>query len=273
MDFVQANLQNTNKFVKLLYALKIVTFTRPFVVTIMARAVFVIFAGNSGEGKFYSVKECSKILICDDDVIVLEALQEQLEAGLSLWKQDIAVRTFSTVTLALLALETFMPDLIVMDLHIAGQDFAGIEALLVLAKQYPSIRRVAVTAHGANIPDSAFRRLQSCMLDGFIDKKRGVRGVLDWCYRIWEGNRWFEPEFIARQKALANGVNNQRKALSNREVEVLRLFAQGLTPQEIAQALTVERPTVYSYLNRIQEKLGLKRRADLQAFWRQSGLD
>lgn len=226
----------------------------------------------TAEGKCFFVNECPKILICDDDVIVLEALQEQLEAGLSLWKKNIAVRTFSTVGLALLAMETFMPELVVMDLHIAGQDFAGIEALIVLATKYPDVRRVAVTAYGANMPDSAFRRLQSCRLDGFIDKKRGVRGVLDWCYRIWEGNHWFEPEFLARRKVWVNGLSNQSKALSRREVEVLRLFARGLTPLEIAQALTVERPTVYSYLNRIQEKLMIKRRADLQAFWQQSGL-
>jgi two-component system response regulator NreC len=70
----------------------------------------------------------------------------------------------------------------------------------------------------------------------------------------------------ARQVPRASPAGGQLKPLSQREVEVLRLLAQGHTNQEAADRLAVSVKTIETHRKRLSDKLGLKSRAELFRF-------
>lgn len=78
------------------------------------------------------------------------------------------------------------------------------------------------------------------------------------------------PAGLATMRPLA--PNSAGTALSPRESEVLRLLAEGRTDQQIAEALTLSVRTVHSHLDRVRDKLGLRRRSELTRYAITQGL-
>ena len=81
---------------------------------------------------------------------------------------------------------------------------------------------------------------------------------------------------VARDAAASAAALGERSALlsalSAREVEVLRLIAQGYTSKDIARALQIAKPTVDTYRSRLSEKLGVHSRTELVSIASRSGL-
>lgn len=212
------------------------------------------------------------LLICDDDPMVLEALCEQLESGKSPFGTEVVVLSCEHPDVALRLADQSAPDLILMDLYHFGSHFGGITALCRLASILPQARRVAITAHGPNITDSDLKRLHTSEIHGFIDKRQGVLGVLGRAYQIACGSPWFEPLIESRFARLTAASAPGPELLSEREMQVLLLRARGIRVRLIASELRIEPPSVYTFLNRIQLKLGIKEPAELYAFCVRHGL-
>lgn len=213
-----------------------------------------------------------RVVLCDDDPIILEAFQEQLEFGRSPFGPAVQVAACQSVDEALALSKSFGPDLLLIDLYICDERFAGIKILDAFAKRCPSARRIAMTAHGSRLSEGEIRRLAACRLDGFLDKSIGVNSVLQACHRIWQGEVIIASPFATRFTTVPSQGEQQAKTLSSREHEVLILRAQSHRIRDISRQLGISESSVSTLLERIAGKIGSKHPADLLSWCRTEGL-
>jgi DNA-binding NarL/FixJ family response regulator len=164
------------------------------------------------------------------------------------------------------------PNVVVLDLSMPkSRSNDTIERLLGLE---PAPRVLVLTMHD----DPAYlRSALQAGASGYIVKEAADVELLTAIRAVHQGRTFVDlgrPPDPARRAAPLRHSNTaeQRKRLSRREAEVLRLLAQGHTNQEVAEQLAVSIKTIETYRKRLHEKLELKTRAQLFRFAFESGL-
>jgi two-component system response regulator NreC len=167
------------------------------------------------------------------------------------------------------------PDVVLLDLAMPGARFT--QTIEQLARVAPGSRVLVLTMHD----DPAY--LQAALLagaSGYIVKKAADVELLTAIRAVHHGRTFVDltrpgepalgPEdWHVSRNAPAGG---QRRPLSPREAQVLRLLAQGHTNQEAADHLAVSVKTIETHRKRVSDKLGLKSRAQLFRFAVEVGL-
>jgi two-component system invasion response regulator UvrY len=151
------------------------------------------------------------------------------------------------------------PDLIVLDLNLPG--LSGLELLRRLVLENSAVRVLVLTMHAE--PVYAARALDAGAR-GYLSKNASPDELVAAVRRVAEGGRYIENE-IAQELALQT-VSPGPAALPQltvREVEILRLLADGRSLTEIADALALGYKTVANACTGIKAKLGVSRTADL----------
>jgi DNA-binding NarL/FixJ family response regulator len=199
-----------------------------------------------------------RIVVADDHPFVLEGVVRLLERETDM---EIVARCASGEA-ALQALRTLHPDVIVLDLNMPS--VSGMDVLRGAAEEGLQPRVVLLTA------DFDEDRLVEAV-------RLGVRGVLikdsapDLLVRairtVHGGGQWLEPHLAALtlDRLLAREAAKQKSPhpLSRREIELVRLVAQGLRNKEVAFRLGITEGTVKIHLHRIFEKLDVTNRIEL----------
>jgi two-component system response regulator DesR len=130
---------------------------------------------------------------------------------------------------------------------------APLAALQCLAEYAPGCAVLALTGVGA---PAALRRALDTRVRGFVSKDGEVAQLVAAVLRVAAGERFIEPGI-----AIA-ALSAPRNPLTAREIDVLRLAADGLSPAEIAGSLFLSPGTVRNYLSVIVRKLGARGRLD-----------
>jgi two-component system, NarL family, response regulator NreC len=199
-------------------------------------------------------------VLADDHAVVRSGLRLLLEseAGLAV------VGECGDVAGALRAVAELSPDVLVLDLHMPGEP--SLTAIPRLRELHPRTRVVVLTAQrDPSFAAEALRLGASAYLP-----KEAAEGQLLQAIRVAaEGGTYLEPQLGARLAAVAT---RQPPELSEREVEVLRLIARGLTNREIAERLFLSVRTIESHRARLQHKLELTRRSELVEYALERGL-
>lgn len=102
---------------------------------------------------------------------------------------------------------------------------------------------------------------------GYVLKRGPLEPLLEAIRRVSLGEVWADPmlsvkqhrEFVEIARG-GGGALDLRKTLSRREIDVIRLIAEGLSNRSIAERLTISEKTVTTHLNHIFEKLGVESR-------------
>ncbi len=164
------------------------------------------------------------------------------------------------------------PNVVVLDLSMPkSRSSDTIERLVGLE---PAPRVLVLTMHD----DPAYlRSALQAGASGYIVKEAADVELLTAIRAVHQGRTFVDlgrpPEPSRRAASLRfSNTAEQRKRLSRREAEVLRLLAQGHTNQEVADRLAVSIKTIETYRKRLHEKLELKTRAQLFRFAFESGL-
>ena len=191
--------------------------------------------------------EAIRILLAEDMGLVRGALVALLS-----YEDDIEVvselaRGDQIVAAAL----EHRPDVAVIDIDLPGMD--GIEAARLLRRELPQCRTLILTALGA---PGTLRRALDASVAGFVVKDAPPAQLADSIRRVARGERVIDPELaVADLDAAPN-------PFTNRELDVLRLAAEGAPVGEIAERLSLARGTVRNYLSTIICKTGGRTRIE-----------
>ena len=192
------------------------------------------------------------ILLVDDHAIVRAGLGRLLAA------LPAEITECGSGEEALALLQNATPDLLVLDLNLPG--IGGLELLRRLVKERPSLPVLVLSMHAE--PLYAARALDAGAR-GYVSKNTAPDELLLAVRRVARGGRYVEAE-IAQELAVQPATpGNPLAALSEREMEILRLLARGRSMAEIGEGLSVSYKTVANTCSVIKTKLGVSRSADL----------
>jgi DNA-binding NarL/FixJ family response regulator len=161
------------------------------------------------------------------------------------------------------------PDITILDIALPGM--SGIEITKKLHNDFPGIRILILSMHTSE--EFIFNAINSGAR-GYLPKNTSRKELIEAIYAIQRGEEYFAESisnvilksYIKKAKSDSPDDQNNENLLSKREIEVLKLFAEGLTNQEIADKLFISIRTVESHKNHIMARLELKTTVDLVKF-------
>jgi DNA-binding NarL/FixJ family response regulator len=192
-----------------------------------------------------------KILLVDDHAIVRSGLRRLLGA-----LPDTQITEAATGRDAITQLRSAPPELILLDLNLPG--LGGIELLRRLIVEQPGVRIIVLSMHAEAL--YASRALQAGA-QGYVSKNAAPEELLEALRRVGQGGRYIEAS-IAQDIAL-HDADPRQSQLTKRDLEIMRLLADGNSLTSIAEALGVSPKTIANTCTQIKAKLGVTRTADL----------
>jgi DNA-binding NarL/FixJ family response regulator len=160
-------------------------------------------------------------------------------------------------------------DLAMVDINMPGRN--GLELIQELKVEKPTLPVLVISSHLEK--DYALRALKSGAV-GYVSKQSAADVLVTAVQRVLSGRRYISPA-LAEQLAGAlagESAATSHEALSNRELQVLRLIALGKSIKEISADLALSAKTVATYRGRIAEKMGLSSNVELTRYAMQHGL-
>jgi DNA-binding NarL/FixJ family response regulator len=208
-----------------------------------------------------------RIVVADDHPFILDGLDQLFRA-----EGDCEIVARSTDgEEALRAIQTFRPDVLVLDVRMPGVD--GIELLRRMqALQLPT-KVVLLTA---SLDDARLLEAFRLGASGLVLKESAPRLLVQSVRQVASGEQSWNGKAIAGALRLVlqreQAVAAASSVLTARELEVTRMVASGLRNKEIAARLNITEGTVKFHLHSIYEKLQIDGRYALMSYARDHGL-
>ena len=200
----------------------------------------------------------TRVLVVEDHAIVRSGI-----IGLIDSESDMSVVAEATDGAdALTVFRECRPDLVLMDLQMPKMD--GVEATARIREEFPDARILVLTMHGG---DTLAVRALKAGAAGFVVKTALRKELIDAMREVRAGRRYVPPGVAVE---IAKHIGEE--ALSERELQVLRLVAEGVGNKQIAARLAMSEDTVKGHLKRIFTKLGANDRAQAVALGLRRGL-
>ena len=207
-----------------------------------------------------------RVALCDDHAVVRSGLRAILEAEADL---EVVGESCTAAEAVALAREA-QPDVFVMDIGLP--DRSGIAATADVCQASPATRVLVLTVHD---DVTYLRRAFDAGAVGYLVKEAADVELVQAVRQVAAGKQYVHPSLgaalLAREVATARPAGPGGE-LSEREVEVLRLIAGGLTNAEIAARLYVSVRTVETHRAHIHQKLDVRTRAGLVRVAREAGV-
>ena len=196
-------------------------------------------------------KQPIRLLVVDDHGIVRKGICALLAQVADMHVVGEASDGESAVTQA----EALKPDVILMDLVMPKMD--GVEAIRQILARLPQTRIIALTSFVAD--DKVFPAIKAGAL-GYLLKDSDPEDLIGTIRRVYAGEPSLPPNIAIKVlEELSHPKTHPLtpEPLTEREVQVLQLVAQGLDNREIAQRLNIGQATVRTHLDNILSKLHL----------------
>lgn len=199
-----------------------------------------------------------RVLLADDHAIVRKGIRDFLEEDPELSVVAEAPNGAEAVRLA----REHLPDVAVLDIQMPVM--TGIDAAREIKAQVPRVRVLVLTAYE---DDPYIFALLRAGADGYILKNADADEIIRAVKAVAAGGKVLDPAVAARVVAQMNtgrpaAAAEQIEPLSEREIEVLRFAAQGLTNKAIGQTLQISDRTVQGHLASIYGKLAVSSRTE-----------
>jgi DNA-binding NarL/FixJ family response regulator len=188
----------------------------------------------------------TRVEIVDDHFLFADALGSVIRGLDGYEVAGIAQSGAQAISIA----RTARPDVILLDYHLPGYDAADL--IPRLRQLSPGVRIVVLTS---DTSDATLVRGLRAGVEGYITKERALDDVLEALRTVAAGERYLSDEQVARSQAVTGEGTGE--ALTERELGILRLLAQGKDSQAIAEELTISANTVRTHLQNIFSKLGV----------------
>lgn len=209
-----------------------------------------------------------KILLCDDQAVIRDGLEMLLNLEKDFQVVGSAHDGFEAVELA----GKKSPDLVLMDLKMPGMN--GIEATREIRRKYPNIKIIVLTTYDDD--EWVFDAIRTGA-SGYLLKDTSRQKIIEAIRGTMDGKSFVDPAVAG--KLMNQVASNQtqpasilKDKLTERELDVLRLLAKGMTNTDIAGTLHLSEGTVRNHISAILEKLGVSDRTQAAVIAIQHGL-
>ncbi len=212
-----------------------------------------------------------RVMVVDDHPMWREGVARDLtEAGFDV------VATAADGTEAITRFPAAKPNVLVLDLQIPEPN--GVEVTAQVVKQDPTVRVLILSASGEQ---QDVLEAVKAGATGYLVKSASRVELLDAVRRVAQGDTVFTPglaglvlgEYRRLSDAPAADVDNGAPRLTERETEVLRLVAKGMSYKQIAERLFLSHRTVQNHVQNTLRKLQLHNRVQLVRYAIEQGLD
>ena len=203
-----------------------------------------------------------RLILVDDHEVVrlgLMSLMEDLD-----WVEVVA--EVGTAQAAVRAVEAHRPEVVVMDIRLPDQ--SGIEACRQITESWPETKVIMLTSYADD--ELIFGAIQAGA-SGYVLKQVGNQELIQALEAVRRGDALLDPAVTRRVLARMRESERQQQAgafrdLSERELQVLALVAQGKSNPEIADQISLSKKTVRNHVSAILAKLGLANRVEAATF-------
>jgi DNA-binding NarL/FixJ family response regulator len=209
-----------------------------------------------------------RIAIADDHLLFREGLSALLKEN-----ENLVLKYQASDGLELL--EKFgclksPVDVLLLDIKMPNMD--GIEVLKRLKITRPEIKTIMLTMYNE---DSLVQQLVELGAKGFVPKHSGFEAVQDAIYKVFENDIYFSEDIYKRLiKRMANkeGMRYDVPALTEKEIEVVKLLCKEYSAKEISNLLYLSERTVDTHKKNIFAKVGAKNIVGVVLFAMKNGI-
>ncbi len=208
-----------------------------------------------------------RVILVDDHSIVLDGLRRLFES-----ERDFqVVASCADAASALDALRRQPCDVVILDLRMPER--TGLDVLQAMSDERITARPVLLTA--AIKDDEVVQALRLGAM-GVVLKESDPESLLECVRRVHAGEQWIDRDTMSRALGRVMmreaATREASRSLTPREVEIVRMIAQGLRNKAIAERLCISEGTVKIHLHNIYEKLGVDGRLELMLYAQEKGL-
>jgi len=166
-------------------------------------------------------------------------------------------------------LAVFKPDLLIMDISLPG--ISGIEITKKICLDFPEIKILMLSMY--NSEDFILNSIKAGA-KGYLPKNTSRNEMLEAIYAIHSGEEFYGESiskimlksYVRRATDPEKPSERSNEILTTREVEILKLYVEGLINKEISEKLDISIRTVETHKNHIMRKLGLKSTVEMVKF-------
>lgn len=213
--------------------------------------------------------ETIRVALLDDHRVLLDALAERINrvSGFSV------VGKASSTDDALEMLKETSPAILLCDIEMAGKSvFTVVEEATTFL---PDLKVLILSGH---LADAFVEQAIRNGLSGYLMKGEPIENILDSMRRVMRGEQCFSPEVLQRlhfdtsRRTYVMKNPTVLSVLTGRQLEVMRLLAQGASVKEVARQLNLSEKSVDSHKYRLMYKLNVHDRVELTRLAIREGL-
>lgn len=203
------------------------------------------------------MNETTKILIVEDHKLITEAWKLMLE-------QQPNLKVLGVTDNAKDAYEFcvgYRPDIVLMDINLKGSN--GIDATQMITNSLPKTKVIGLSLHD---DVSMVKRLLSAGAKGYLSKNADKYEMIEAITKVQNGEVYIASEIKDRyfnSILRLNEESSEKKELTSKEIEIIKLISSGMTSKEIGDKLFISPRTVDTHRHNILKKLKIPNSAQL----------
>jgi two-component system, NarL family, invasion response regulator UvrY len=207
----------------------------------------------------------TRILLVDDHPVVRQGIKQVLAGAF----YPAQVGEASNADEGMTEVRAGTWDALVLDISLPGT--SGLDLLKDLHRERPTLPVLVLSMHSA---DHFARRVMNAGASGYLTKDSNPMELVTALSEVMAGRQYLNP---AVSRDIAGDLRPERgqrphETLSDREYQVLRMIASGLTVSLVATRLSLSVKTVSTYRARVLDKMNMKTTAELMHYGIQHGL-
>ena len=210
--------------------------------------------------------KAARVLIADDQTLFRAGLARLLNEDSRIEVVGQALDGLDAVKQAL----KLKPDVVLMDIKMPNAD--GIEATRQITEADPSIKILVLTTFET---DSQVIQALKAGASGYVLKDATAEAIVSSIVSIMSGEKVMASAVANRVLAMLTGTTTPKEfydGLTNREIEILKLLANGMANKQIAYRLKISEKTVRNHVSNTYEKLGIYDRSQAVLYAVKKGL-
>ena len=210
-----------------------------------------------------------KVLVVDDHQLFRLALVNMFSGSEEIEVVAEAINGAEAIE----KVSTYHPDVVLMDIGLPDQN--GIEVTRFLRQNHPESRIIALSMHSDK---HYIKAMLEAGASGYLFKNCTYNQLIEGITTVYQGKKYLDGEatevlihsYLGKEDSQEE--IKQETKLSEREFEILKLFAEGQTTREISEKLFISVKTVGTHKQNLLEKLELKTTADLIKYALKKGI-